>query len=91
MFALPRTKRLGANVPRSRAALSALPRGLAGHRFSFLPCTIRFPVTRKRGRQSSGFTLLELLIVAGIVGLLLGLIAPAFTSIKGGCDVTNAA
>jgi prepilin-type N-terminal cleavage/methylation domain-containing protein len=38
-----------------------------------------------------GFTLLELLIVMGIVGLLLVLIAPAFTGIKGGTDVTSAA
>ena len=38
-----------------------------------------------------GFTLLELLIVVGIMGLLLVLIAPAFTTIKGGTDVTSAA
>ena len=38
-----------------------------------------------------GFTLLELLIVVGIIGLLLVLIAPAFTYIKGGTDVTSAA
>jgi type II secretory pathway pseudopilin PulG len=35
--------------------------------------------------------LLELLIVVGIIGLLLVLIAPAFTYIKGGTDVTSAA
>jgi prepilin-type N-terminal cleavage/methylation domain-containing protein len=39
----------------------------------------------------NGFTLLELLIVVGIIGLLLVLIAPAFTTIKGGTDVTGAA
>jgi prepilin-type N-terminal cleavage/methylation domain-containing protein len=38
-----------------------------------------------------GFTLLELLIVVGIIGLLLVLMAPAFTTIKGGTDVTSAA
>src|SRR4051812_13059212 len=38
-----------------------------------------------------GFTLLELLIVVGIIGLLLVLLAPAFTTIKGGNDVTSAA
>src|SRR6059058_6041971 len=41
--------------------------------------------------REGGFTLLELLIVVGIIGLLLVLIAPAFTSIKGGTDVTSAA
>src|SRR5262245_47279396 len=39
----------------------------------------------------AGFTLLELLIVVGIIALLLVLIAPAFTYIKGGTDVTSAA
>ena len=34
---------------------------------------------------------MELLIVIGIIGLLLALTAPAFTSIKGGTDVTSAA
>src|SRR5437016_5619434 len=41
--------------------------------------------------REGGFTLLELLIVVGIIGLLMVLIAPAFTSIKGGTDVTSAA
>src|SRR5437773_2892534 len=39
----------------------------------------------------AGFTLLELLIVVGIIALLMVLIAPAFTTIKGGSDVTSAA
>src|SRR6266705_3591920 len=47
---------------------------------------------RQRGPESiRGFTLLELLIVVGIIGLLLVLLAPAFTTIKGGTDVTSAA
>src|SRR6476646_5564448 len=41
--------------------------------------------------RATAFTLLELLIVVGIIGLLLVLIAPAFTYIKGGTDVTSAA
>jgi prepilin-type N-terminal cleavage/methylation domain-containing protein len=55
--------------------------------------------TRLTGHESqisnrstrAAFTLLELLIVVGIIGLLLLLIAPAFTYIKGGNDVTSAA
>ena len=38
-----------------------------------------------------GFTLLELLIVVGIIATLLVLMAPAFTYIKGGTDFTSAA
>ena len=45
----------------------------------------------KRRERVSAFTLLELLIVVGIIGLLLVLLAPAFTTIKGGSDVTSAA
>jgi Tfp pilus assembly protein FimT len=42
-------------------------------------------------RCCAAFTLVELLIVVGIIALLLVLIAPAFTYIKGGTDVTSAA
>src|SRR6266567_4032354 len=41
--------------------------------------------------RKGGFTLLELLIVLSIIGILLVLLAPAFTSLKGGTDVTSAA
>ena len=50
--------------------------------------------SRQRPRDPEawrGFTLLELLIVVGIIGLLMVLIAPAFTTIKGGTDVKSAA
>ena len=52
-------------------------------------------VRLRRGRRianhsvRAGFTLLELLIVVGIIGLLLVLLAPAFTSMKTGADFTN--
>ena len=45
----------------------------------------------KAGLREGGFTLIELLVVVGIMGLLLVLMAPAFTYIKGGTDVTSAA
>ena len=44
-----------------------------------------------RVERAGAFTLLELIIVVGIIGLLLVLIAPAFTTIKSGSDVTSAA
>jgi prepilin-type N-terminal cleavage/methylation domain-containing protein len=59
----------------------------------------QWSVVRVKGKRSSpavalregGFTLLELLIVIGIIAVLLVLIAPAFTTIKSGGDVTSAA
>src|SRR6266542_2085586 len=55
-------------------------------------------ITRLRGTTAlsqrervSAFTLLELLIVLSIIGILLVLLAPAFTSLKCGTDVTSAA
>ena len=45
----------------------------------------------KQRERASAFTLIELLVVVGIIALLLVLIAPAFTYIKGGTDVTSAA
>ena len=42
-------------------------------------------------RERFAFTLLELMLVIGIIAILMVLIAPAFTSIKTGNDVTTAA
>jgi prepilin-type N-terminal cleavage/methylation domain-containing protein len=45
----------------------------------------------KRPSSNSAFTLLELLIVVGIIAMLMVVVVPAFTNIKGGTDVTGAA
>src|SRR5436190_23823318 len=42
-------------------------------------------------RERFAFTLLELMVVIGIIAILMVLIAPAFTTIKTGNDVTTAA
>lgn len=93
MFALPRTGRLGANAQRACAAASVLAfRGrVPDNRFSSnsnLQCSAR--PERAHGSIRS-FTLIELLVAVAIVALLLVLIAPAFTGMKSGNDVTNAA
>src|SRR5437773_10638121 len=92
MFALPRTGRPGVNVQRARAALSVLPLRYFGRCSGFSSTSnVRRPTIANHGRRSFGFTLIELLIVVGIIAVLLALIAPAFTTIKGGTDVTGAA
>jgi prepilin-type N-terminal cleavage/methylation domain-containing protein len=80
------------------------PRGISGPTFAALRAPARSPdhrspITRLRWATArradraarAGFTLLELLVVVGIIALLMVLIAPAFTTIKGGTDVTSAA
>jgi prepilin-type N-terminal cleavage/methylation domain-containing protein len=91
MFAPPGTERLGPNVPRACAASRALPHGFTGQLLFSPVSALRGSASGERGRRCYGFTLLEMLIVVGIIGLLLVLIAPAFTTIKGGSDVTSAA
>ena len=82
------TGRVGVNAQR-RYAFSAdrpVPIG-SDHRSPITDHSIR--ATQRE--RASAFTLLELLVVVGIIALLLVLIAPAFTYIKGGTDVTSSA
>src|SRR5439155_26363881 len=52
-------------------------------------CCAAFTPPRQRERPG-GFTLLELLIVIGLIAILLVLIGPAFTTMNSGSDVTRA-
>src|SRR5436309_1401865 len=48
------------------------------------------PEKQKHNHQGA-FSLMELMVVIGVVVIVAGLLAPAMTGIKGGADVTNAA
>jgi type II secretory pathway pseudopilin PulG len=45
---------------------------------------------QKQSERASAFTLLELLVVIGLIAILLVLVGPAFTTMKSGSDVTSA-
>ena len=89
MFApsIPRRVRVQTQHARrcAKTRLVGTVRSASSHR-----CRGAFTLLKRRVRASA-FTLLELLIVVGIIALLMVLIAPAFTTIKGGTDVTSAA
>jgi prepilin-type N-terminal cleavage/methylation domain-containing protein len=51
----------------------------------------RFAFRNSKFALREGFTLLELLVVIAIIAILMVLIAPAFTNIKSGNDITTAA
>src|SRR5437588_12856415 len=56
------------------------------------PLTFRSPpILKQPPPATAAFTLVELLIVVAIIALLMVLVAPAFTTIKSGTDVTSAA
>ena len=89
-FRLPRCSPPASPAARSRMLSARLDRRFAPatagpfHRFAVLRSFRRFAAPR-----ASPF--MELLIVVGIIATLLVLMAPAFTYIKGGTDVTSAA
>jgi type II secretory pathway pseudopilin PulG len=65
------------------------PRAASGQRCSG-GCVSRILRSPQR-KRASAFTLLELLVVIGIIALLMVLVVPAFTNIKSGTDATSAA
>src|SRR5579864_2668405 len=69
---------------RSRFALRASP-------FAISPLLPQIKPQTSNIKHSRAFTLLELLVVMGIIAILLVLVVPAFTTIKGGNDATAAA
>ena len=85
MLVPPRLDRVGAGA---QPGCPHSPEQIREHEFAN---HVRVPLAHASHANVRAFTLIELLIVVGIIGLLLVLIAPAFTTIKSGADVTSAA
>src|SRR5439155_9297415 len=85
-----RTTRMTA-IPREALWSAALLRRFSPFRRFAASTLQRFNASTPQRERASAFTLLELMIVVGITAVLLVLMAPAFTTIKGGTDVTSAA
>lgn len=76
-------------LPETQGAPLSLPHSVARSQWSRLrSATAKQAVVRVKAQHA--FTLLELLIVIGIIAVLLVLLAPAFTTIKSAGDVTSA-
>jgi len=78
-------------IPREALWSAALLRRFSPFRRFAASTLQRFNGSTPQRERASAFTLVELLIVVGIIALLLVLLAPAFTTIKGGTDVTSSA
>ena len=59
--------------------------------FKLQASTRRCGAVGRRGDRRQAFTLMEMLVVMGIIAILMVLVAPAFTTIKSGTDATSAA
>jgi prepilin-type N-terminal cleavage/methylation domain-containing protein len=89
MFAPSISRRMQPNAQRTPGSLPENCRLPTFNSRRYIPA---FTLPKQRDPENiRGFTLIELLVVVGIVGLLLVLMRPAFTYIKGGTDVTSAA
>jgi prepilin-type N-terminal cleavage/methylation domain-containing protein len=88
IFRRPRAIRPSLQSPRDcESAPSLKTQASAQLRLGKQPLTLN----SLRERSPAGFTILEVLIVIGIIALLMVLVVPAFTNLKSAGDVTSAA